>query len=106
MSDFRSFKSVKSEAVDSEKRAERLGAKLDSENEKFPFSVHPAGNGKAHWQPSSPSRSGGIRPMVYILKGKVSWLRLLASIWTAFRMRPCRPAAKPRLPAAGEMLKL
>ena len=40
----------------------------------------------------------GIRPMVYVLKGKVSWSRQMAIIWTASwdtaRQACCKAAAR------------
>jgi hypothetical protein len=75
-----------------EKRAE--GAK----NEQFPLFIPRATARRSH---------RGIRPMVYILKGKVSWLHLIMAIilsqiiWTA-----SSDAARPKPQPAGEMLKL
>jgi hypothetical protein len=45
-----------------------------AKNEQFPLFIPRATARRSH---------RGIRPMVYILKGKVSWLRLMAIRWTA-----------------------
>jgi hypothetical protein len=49
-----------------------------------------------------------MRPMVYILKGKVSSLHLMAIIWTAssHAARQACGEAAPAARPAGEMLKL
>jgi hypothetical protein len=60
------------------KRAER------AKNEQFPLFILRATATRSH---------RGIRPMVYILKGKVSWLRLVAIIWTASSHAAPGPAA-------------
>jgi hypothetical protein len=64
-----------------EKRAER------AKNEKFPLFIPRAAARRSH---------RGIRPMVYILKGKVSsiWLRLMAIIWTASSDAARQPEAR------------
>jgi hypothetical protein len=44
--------------------------------------------------------------MVYILKGKVSWLRLLAIIWTASSDAARQACGKAAARCRGKMLKL